>query len=241
MDLKFKNISRDLADIKIINENEDDKFVRVSAIVSTWDIDRGSEKIVKGAFAKSIAKKLPKVVWSHDWNETIGKVDVAIEMEKGLYVEMLILSTIEKGREAIERLRNGLNDEFSIGYGINAYHYEKVEEKEILVLDELELFEVSPVLIGMNPNTELIDVKGLECKKITGLNIVEDKLEITFDENQKMLFNIDESLKNFTLNTPSVEGVKVDGNKSKKKIVLIRKTLKQMVKANEFLLKITKN
>jgi len=112
----------------------------------------------------------------------------------------------------------------------------------VVVLKKLELFEVSPVLVGCNPDTELLSIKSLQGKTIKDINFKDGKVEIVFDADEKILFNIDDSLKTkFTLSTDDTKGVKVDTNEAKKKkIVLIRKTLKQIAKSNEYLLKITK-
>lgn len=240
-ELKYKNFGLKMLDFKIASEDE--KVARVRAYVSIFNnIDRANEMIIKGAFEQSLAKKLPKVVWSHDWQQPIGKVITAVEDEKGLLVEFEILKTIQKGAEAIELLKAGAVDEFSIGYNVEDYEFKTINGIEVVVLKKLELFEVSPVLVGCNPDTELLSIKGLGTKTIKDINFKDGKVEIVFDADEKMLFNIDDSLKTkFTLSTDDTKGVKVDTNEAKKrKIVLIRKTLKQIAKSNEYLLKITK-
>lgn len=239
MDFKFKNIGFDLVDFKVAKEDE--RTATVKAYVAIFgNIDRANEMIVKGAFEQSLAKKLPKVVWSHDWEDPIGKVLTATEDERGLLVEMEILKTVQQGAEAVELLKAGAVDEFSIGYNVEDYEFKTINGIEVIVLKKLELFEVSPVLVGCNPETELISIKSVN--NITDIDFKDGKAEITFDSGKKMLYNISDTLKSkFTLNTNDVKGVKVDTIKQeKRKIVLVRKTLKQIAKANEFLLRVTK-
>lgn len=260
MKLKFKNIG-----INFKIASEDDKVARVKAYVSIFNnVDYANEVIVKGAFTKSLAKKLPKVVWSHNWDLPIGKVVNAVEDDKGLLVDMEILKTVEKGREAYELLKNGAIDEFSIGYTVLSAEEKVLEGKTVLYLTELSLHEVSPVLVGCNPETELLDVKKANTKsdeepKEEGteeVEEVEEKEEEPAEEVEEVeeMVDIDEKcvkivLKNGKsivlgkniienyLNSKKDLGVKVDSKQDRKKVVLIRKALKQSAKANEYALR----
>lgn len=56
----------------------------IEAIVSVFSVpDRVKERVVRGAFANSIAKKKPKGVWMHDWTQPIAKTLEARELQAG--------------------------------------------------------------------------------------------------------------------------------------------------------------
>lgn len=146
-----------------MKSNEKD-FAIVKAYVSIFNnIDRAGDMIVKGAFTKSLENKLPKVCWCHEWSNVIGKVISAEEDNKGLLVEMQITKNTQQGAEAIELMKMGAMDEFSIGYQVNDYEIKSLPDGRVYnELKELELFEVSPVLVGCNPDTKLVSIKSDE-------------------------------------------------------------------------------
>jgi HK97 family phage prohead protease len=162
----------------------------VEAIVSVFNNkDFAGEVVMPGAFANSLAKKLPRAAWTHNWEKLIGKTVSAFEMMPGdprlplelmnlggLYVKGKLNLNTTDGKDAYEHLKAGDVDEFSIGYKIvNAHRVtqegERVEAtpfdflfggdpNSTLYLDELDLLEWSPVLAGMNDRTQLIGVKS---------------------------------------------------------------------------------
>lgn len=158
----------ELAHFKVSDEEQG----IIEAIVSVFNlIDRGKDIIRAGAFKKSLERKLPKGVWMHNWASPIAKTLEAKELQAGderlpskirhlggLYIKGQFNLETQRGREAYSDLKFGTVDEFSIGYSVVKEQWDsKLQAMELL---ELELFEWSPVLAGMNPATVLIDVKG---------------------------------------------------------------------------------
>ena len=131
-----------------------------------------------GAFAKSLQRRKPRVVWGHNWNDPIGKVleiyevpasDQRLPMKMkmagigGLYAKVQFNLQSEKGREAFANVAFfGEEQEWSIGYKTLRAQYD--ENLQANVLYEVELYEVSPVLHGANQLTGTISVKSDEEK-----------------------------------------------------------------------------
>jgi HK97 family phage prohead protease len=131
-----------------------------------------------GAFAKSLQRRKPRVVWGHNWNDPIGKVleiyevpasDPRLPMKMkmagigGLYAKVQFNLQSEKGREAFANVAFfGEEQEWSIGYKTLRAQYD--ENLQANVLYEVELYEVSPVLHGANQLTGTISVKSDEEK-----------------------------------------------------------------------------
>jgi HK97 family phage prohead protease len=122
--------------------------------------DSGGDIMQKGAFKKTIQENLRriKVLWNHDWNSPIGKPIEIFEDEKGLYVEAKISNT-EKGKEIYELMKDNVIDEMSIGYEIKKDDYDK--SKQANLLNEVKLYEFSPVTFAMNELAQVSNVKGL--------------------------------------------------------------------------------
>ena len=138
--------------------------------------DSVGDIILPGAFAKSLKRRMPRVVWGHDWNHPIGKVlevyevppsDPRLPMKMkaagigGLYAKVKFNLKSEKGREAFANLLFfGEDQEWSIGYKTLDHEYNGKAQANML--KEVELFEMSPVLHGANQLTSTISIKADE-------------------------------------------------------------------------------
>ena len=127
-----------------------------------------------GAFAKSLQRRKPRVVWGHNWNDPIGKVLEIYEVAPndprlpqkmkmagigGLYAKVQFNLNSEKGREAFTNVAFfGEEQEWSIGYKTLDAIFDN--SKQANVLREVELYELSPVLHGANQLTGTISVKS---------------------------------------------------------------------------------
>lgn len=105
----------------------------VEAVVSVYNnIDTVGDRIKHGAFAESLEKKLPKIVWMHDWTKPVGKTIEAAELQAGderlpeeirnlggLMLRMQYNLDTQRGRDAFSDIKGGYIDEFSIGFSID--------------------------------------------------------------------------------------------------------------------------
>lgn len=182
--------------------NEDEGIVE--AVVSVYNnIDSVGDRIKHGAFAESLQKKLPKVVWMHDWNAPVAKTLEANELEAGderlpeevrnlggLLLKMKFNKNTQRGREAFSDIKEGIIDEFSIGFSIE----QENNTGDIREIEKGRLYEASPVLYGANPETRVVDVKSglndhieLTGESVTELvNRVKDRAEIREKEGRKL-------------------------------------------------------
>jgi len=143
--------------------------------------DSVGDIIAPGAFAKSLQRRKPRVVWGHNWNEPIGKVleitevpssdpRLPVKMKSagvgGLFVKVQFNLASERGREAFASvLFFGEDQEWSIGYKTLVGNYDPARSANLL--QEVELYEVSPVLHGANNLTGTISVKGDQADNMT--------------------------------------------------------------------------
>lgn len=119
--------------------------------------DQGNDIVAPGAFAKSLANRMPKMLWQHDPDDPIGVWDEAREDDRGLYLKGHLAMKTRKGAEAFELLRAGAIDGLSIGYRtIEA----EMDGKSRRVLKEVELWEVSVVTFPMNESATVDAVKA---------------------------------------------------------------------------------
>lgn len=138
------------------------------AIVAVFgNVDRGGDKIIKGAFADSLkawetkGRPIP-VIFAHQWDNLdahIGHVLEAKEVEQGLYVKAQLDMDEEFAARVWKKMNAGTLAEFSFAYDIDDAVPAVMDGEHITELRKLELMEVGPCLVGMNPDTQLLGVK----------------------------------------------------------------------------------
>jgi HK97 family phage prohead protease len=139
------------------------------ALVAVFgNVDRGGEKILPGAFTKSLAawaqrgRPIP-VIFSHDWGNLdahIGEVREAKELPDGLYVKGQLEMDEPFAARVWKKMARGTLAEFSFAYDVvDATLVKGADGAYVNELRELELLEVGPCLVGMNPETQLLGVK----------------------------------------------------------------------------------
>ena len=108
------------------------------------EIDDYGDVMVKGAFLDSLNERQPAMLWQHDMAQPIGIWESLSEDESGLYVKGKILPSVQKGREAIELIKQGALNGMSIGFSIKSGGREYNEEGHRLI-KLVDLYEVSLV------------------------------------------------------------------------------------------------
>ena len=161
-------------EVKDLNETEGTATFVASVF---GNVDSSKDRVFKGFFQKSLTERLPKFVADHKWEVThrLGKVLAAQETADGL--EVTVKFNLEKqiAREVYSDFKFAPEDqEFSFGYSVKDWRPNEFGGRDLL---EGTVYEVSPVLVGDNPKTRLVAVKGedpdaeeWECEKCRGLN-----------------------------------------------------------------------
>ena len=133
------------------------------------NVDKVRDVLVKGCFAKSIQDRGPEstandkiiMLWQHDRKEPIGKITVLKEDDRGLYFEAVI-DDVERGNQTLKQLESGTLNQFSIGYSYVWDNCEYDSERDVLIVKEVILYEISVVSIGCNAETEYLGLKSEE-------------------------------------------------------------------------------
>lgn len=168
----------------------DDEQGIVEAIVSvTGNMDRQKDIIEPGAWQKAIETgRLPRVTIDHQWGARtmLGKTIQAEELMPGdprlpaLFQQngwggLRVVSrfNLDKqiAREAYSDLKGGFVNEFSVGFDVAKD--EKGERQETMkdgvrsIKSVGNWYEWSPVFMGANPETSILQVKGLPQSETT--------------------------------------------------------------------------
>ena len=130
-----------------------------SGLAATWDLDQGGDRIVPGAFARTLksAKVFP-LLWQHQPDNPIGSV-TCTETGQGLQVEGTILLSDAVGKKAFDLMKAQVIRGLSIGYTALQESF----EEGVRLLKEVKLFEVSAVTFPMNEAALIASVKNLKA------------------------------------------------------------------------------
>lgn len=162
------------ARVKAADDGAEDGIVE--ALVATYDVDSSGDRIVPGAFTKSLAswqeqgQRIP-FIWSHLHNDIdayLGEVLEAKETDEGLWVKAQLDMEDEKARKAFRLIKGGRVRNYSFAYDVQDGGPDEEGPGE-RALRELHLYEVGPTLIGMNQNTRTLVAKNAtETSAVSG-------------------------------------------------------------------------
>ena len=161
--MKYKSFP---AQFKAVKDAPEGIFEAIVAVFN--NVDRIGDKIIPGAFKDSLAEWEAKgrpipVIFSHQWENLdahIGQVVKADEVEGGLYVKAQLDMDEPFAQRVWKKMKAGTLAEFSFAYDVVDAMSGKENGEYVTELRKLDLLEVGPCLVGMNPDTELLGVKG---------------------------------------------------------------------------------
>lgn len=158
---ELKRFGGELVEAKQVDRNGVAVGV-VKGYIATWDIDRGDDRFVKGAFAESLAEHRAKnrpLRFKDHHGRTVGgwPIDSVREDERGLYGEAEINLEVQQGREAFSLIKQGVLSDFSIGF--SCVDWGIVDG--VRVINKAIVWEGSIVDEPMNPKANVTEVKSV--------------------------------------------------------------------------------
>lgn len=133
--------------------------------------DSYGDVIDPGAFKKTLKEggKRVKVLWNHSVMEPIGKPEEMLEDDHGLLVKGKLSLGVQRAREVLSLMKDGVINEMSIGYDTITEKFEGEGRDRIRHLKEVRLWDVSPVTFAANPEAQVLAVKSPYDDKLTKL------------------------------------------------------------------------
>jgi HK97 family phage prohead protease len=139
-------------------------------------VDRARDRLRPGAFTDSLLDwkrrgRMPPLIWGHrhdDPSYRIGKVLDAREDDRGLVVHAQLDLTKPKAVDTYDLLK--ANDgEFSFAFETKAATLVRERGRFVRDITAVNLLEVGPCLIGVNPDTALLGIKADGADDLLGL------------------------------------------------------------------------
>lgn len=156
-----------LVEVKFAKDAQPGAFSGYGAVFDNEDL--GGDVILAGAFKDTLAEwkglgKLPKMLWQHGLDDNRMPVGVWTRIEeddKGLVVEgRLIALDTDRGKTLHEGMLSGAIDAMSITYIAHDVIYGTKEGEPYRTIRKLDLYEVGPVLFGMNEDALIGEAKA---------------------------------------------------------------------------------
>jgi len=165
--LSFKNAPIEL------KEDGDKRYIE--AVFSLFDTIDSDNDVTKANALRSgyTGNKVP-LVWNHDWSKVIGRGIIETDNQKAVF-KGYFLNT-EAGKEAYNTVKEMQDmQQFSYGFQVmkssKGTHIDsKGEEVPVRVLEDVKVWEVSPVLVGAQQNSFVQALKS-------GLEPVDDEIK----------------------------------------------------------------
>jgi hypothetical protein len=192
--------------MNVVSENEG----IVETIISvTGIVDNVKDRIMPGAYQKTLVKRKPKGVWSHDWDTPVSKTLDVKELLPGdpelptampggdswpsgagaLKVKTQFNLETQRGREAYsDVVFFGDEQEWSIGYNVPVGGAKVDSKSGVREITMLELYEYSPVLFGAMPLARTTSVKQAQMalKALKGGGAAWLSMQEDMDEDEEV-------------------------------------------------------
>ena len=159
----------------------DDEKGSVEAVFSVYNtLDTDGDVVIPGAIKSGFKNNQVPMVFAHKWDQPIGKGVINTDDDKATFKGSFFMET-EAGKEAYNLAKEmGDLQEWSFGFRINDYEvapFQKdgQDEVDVRYLKDLEVFEVSPVLVGANRETYTLAIKSGEDAIYESSNVEEEK------------------------------------------------------------------
>jgi len=145
--------------IELKTEGDSEEYLTIAGYGSVFgNVDQHGDIVERGAFAESLKKQMPKMLWQHRADEPIGVWDEVREDENGLFVKGRIFKNISRGRDVAEMIKQGVIEGLSIGYLTKDYTINEGKRQ----LKEVELWETSVVTFPSNKLSNIYSSKSVE-------------------------------------------------------------------------------
>ncbi len=145
----------------------DGEFIALAAVFG--NVDSYGETMVNGAFTDTLAAWSAKgdpipVIWYHNWTDPMAHIGVVLwakETPEGLlYKGKLDIEDSAFAAQVYRLMKGRRVTQQSFGFDIRDAGEVVIDGNSVYEIRAVDLFEVGPCLVGVNQETELVDIKS---------------------------------------------------------------------------------
>jgi len=189
----------------VVTDSDEAQGIVETVFAVYGNVDDGGDVMHPGAFAKTFRERGSKVrvLDQHKTDSIMRALGRPLELREltraelppsvadeypeatgGAYARIQFLMNTPEGQGAFERIKAGVVSEWSFGYDAIQKDHSQVNGQRVRNLREVKLYELGPVLWGMNPATSTISAKAASEGKPWAVFPVEDRWCVyKLDEN----------------------------------------------------------
>ncbi len=136
----------------------------IKGYIATWDLDRGDDLFVRGAFLDSLSdhrmNKNRPIRFKNHHRDLVGgfPIDGVMEDERGLLGTAEVNLELQQGREIFALAKQGVLSDFSIGFSVVNERFEDGTR----IIEKAIIWEGSIVDEPMNVRANVIEVKQIK-------------------------------------------------------------------------------
>jgi HK97 family phage prohead protease len=169
--------------------------VRIEGYANTFNIDRGGDQVIPGAFIEHLSEFManPILLVDHirETGFAAGKVQTAYEDNNGLKISATLSNAPgDQMRDLRFKVAEGVLRTFSIGGKFFGKMVNLTPEDSRFLINKIELREISIVTVPMNKES-LFEVKALDAQsntdKLESENMAADKSKLDADDDELIL------------------------------------------------------
>jgi HK97 family phage prohead protease len=151
---------KELKRVTVKADLDGESIGQIAAVFSTFNtIDSDGDVVRQTAFTDG--QEVP-MVWAHDWQSPVGKGVIRVQPDRAVFEGAFFMDTFA-GEQAYRTVKAmGDLQEWSWGFRILDAEYGEFEGEKVQFINEADVFEVSPVLVGANRETMTLAIKGIE-------------------------------------------------------------------------------
>ncbi len=172
-------------------KQEPENLGEFQAIFSRFNvIDKDGDVTLPGAFTDG--QKVKIAYWGHRWNDLPVGVGVIHADSEKAWVDGRFFTDTESGMETYKTVKNlGELQEWSYGFSVLESEQGEFDGKPVRFLKKLDVYEISPVLIGAGVGTTTTSLKSNNpTEKCEDEAVANSKSSAISVEDWKLLFQI---------------------------------------------------
>lgn len=160
-DIEVKRIGGLIAEVKQADRNGIPVGL-ISGYIATWDIDRGDDQFIKGAFKESIEDHKNRnnrpIRFKDNHGRTVGgfPIDGVFEDDKGLFGTAEVNLEVQQGKELFSLAKQGVISDFSIGFSVSEFQI----KDSLRIIEKAVIWEGSAVEEPCNIAANIVDIKS---------------------------------------------------------------------------------
>ena len=162
-----------------VEDGDEPKIRGHAAVFNKLSVDLMGfrEKVAPGAFMASIEKSDIRALWNHNPDYVLGRNKSGTlsleEDKKGLAIEISPPDT-QWARDLMETIKRGDVDQMSFAFQVKKDSWDETGKENVRTLEEVELFDVSPVTYPAYPQTDVkirsaFEKAGLDSERLMGI------------------------------------------------------------------------